>query len=59
MRLAELSYVEAEENTFPSQSGSPRALEEYKKRTIQCLIAADYNESRCIHNRNLATINWI
>jgi hypothetical protein len=42
MRLAELSYVEAEENTVPSQGGGPRALGEYKKRTIQCCIAADY-----------------
>jgi hypothetical protein len=45
MRPAELSYVEAKENTFPGQRGGPRALKEYKKRTIQCLVAADYTNS--------------
>lgn len=42
MRLAELSYIEAEENTFSDPYGGHGALEEYKRRTIQCLVAADY-----------------
>jgi hypothetical protein len=42
MRLAEMSYIEAEEKAFSDLCGNHGALEEYKRKTIQCLVAVDY-----------------
>lgn len=42
MRLAELSYLEAEEKVSSDLCGDHGALEEYRPRTIQCLVTADY-----------------
>lgn len=42
MRLAEMSYIRAVEKAVVDLYGSHGALEEYKRRTIQCLVAADY-----------------
>jgi hypothetical protein len=44
MRLAELSYIEAEGNAITDPFGGHGTLEEYTKRTIQCLVAADYTK---------------
>jgi hypothetical protein len=42
MHLAELAYIDADADPFADEDGSHGVAGQWKKRTVQCLVAADY-----------------